>query len=436
MQESMGASFDMSANNDGELTELVSSLVCILENDTIVAMNPAGHAMVLGSADETLLGRPFTDFVAHDYLFLLEAGWDLLAEEDVVPLKLKRLNGENFDAEMRVRPLDATHERLFIEVRDISKYVKSAQALREREERLQGILQSVAEGIITVTESGIVESANKAAEKMFSVTLSGLIGQALGSMIMECNTIHAPGKALDSVALKRLLVPGEVTEGIGLRQDGSSFDLEIACSEVRHGRAKFFTAILRDISERKENEERIRRLAHHDNLTGLPNRNLLHDRSSQSLARVKRNGNRLAVLYVDLDKFKPINDQLGHKAGDIVLMEVAHRLVATIRHSDTVARVGGDEFIVVLEDVIRPSEAAKIAAKIVERLSQPFNVLSHSCTIGASVGIALYPDDGVDLDEVFKAADIAMYQVKNTGRNGYCLYGDTRDREHHAHDDP
>lgn len=427
MQKSIGASVVMSESNDGDLTELVSSLVCILERDNIIAMNPAGLAMLMVASSEMLLGRPFSDFVAHDYLFLLEAGWDLLAEEDVVPLKLKRQTGESFDAEMRVRPLSQDANRLFIEVRDISKYVKSAQTLREREERLQGILQSVAEGIITVTESGIVESANKAAEIMFRLPLSGLIGQSLGSMILECNTIHPPGKGLDPTALKRLLVPGEVTEGIGVRQDGSSFNLDIACSELRHGRAKFYTAILRDISERKENEERIRRLAHHDNLTGLPNRNLLHDRTSQSLARVKRNGNRLAILYVDLDKFKPINDQLGHKAGDIVLMEVAHRLVATIRHSDTVARIGGDEFVVVLEDVIRPTEAAKIASKIVEKLSHPFDVLGHACSISASVGIALYPDDGAELDEVFKAADIAMYKVKNSGRNGYALYGDTPD---------
>jgi len=215
---------------------------------------------------------------------------------------------------------------------------------------------------------------------------------------------------------------GRTVEGQGLRQDGSVFATEISVSELRHGRNRLFTAILRDISERKENEARIRRLAHHDHLTGLPNRNLLNDRMNHALARVKRHGGRMAVLFVDLDRFKPVNDTLGHEAGDQVLKEVASRLISCVRSSDTVARVGGDEFVVVTEEIMRPSEAGMVARKIVETLSRPIEVDGHACSVGASVGIAVFPDDGYTMEEVSKAADTAMYRVKHSGRNGYCFY--------------
>ena len=380
--------------------------------------------MLAAPSLEAVIDMPFTDLIAEDYRFLLEMGWVLLAAEDVVPLKMRRFNGDVFDAELRVRPLDEQHQNIFLEVRDISKYVRSAQALREREERLQNILHSVAEGIITVTEDGKIETANSAADRMFNAPARGLIGRRLDSLIGECTVDTAQE---EQQAQSPLDNPGVLTEGLGIRLDGSCFSLEYVCNKLRHDRQKLFTAVLRDISERKENEERIRRLAHHDSLTGLPNRNLLHDRMAQALARVRRNGGRLAILFVDLDKFKPINDKYGHKVGDAVLVEVAKRMLDSVRNSDTVARIGGDEFAVIAEDISRPAEAAKIAAKIVSHLSTPIVAQGQTCLIGASVGVALFPDDGLDLDEVVKAADLAMYRVKKAGRNGYQMYSSLPD---------
>jgi diguanylate cyclase (GGDEF)-like protein len=200
--------------------------------------------------------------------------------------------------------------------------------------------------------------------------------------------------------------------------------MEISVSELRQGKNRLFTGILRDISERKENEERIKRLAHHDTLTGLPNRNLLNDRISHALARVRRHGGRMAVLYVDLDKFKPINDTLGHEAGDVVLREVAQRLSTCIRGSDTVSRVGGDEFVVVVEEITRPAEASMVARKIIDALAKSILYMGNECRVGASIGIAIFPDDGATMDDVCKAADVAMYRVKHSGRNGFCFYSD------------
>ena len=406
---------------DRELLELASSLVCLLRNNQVTFLNNAGVRMLgLASADDAI-GSPFEEWVVEDYRFLMEAGWELLAEEEFLPLKLSRADGSVFEAELRVRRVP-TDDIFFIEGRDISKFVKSAEALREREERLQGILASVAEGIVTVNDSGRLESANPAAERMFGYKRGQMAGMDLSDLMPDDMRDHHQRffDAYMSGLFPTLM--GRLVEGVGRRNDGTTFPMEISVSELRHGRHRLFTAILRDISERKENEDRIRRLAHHDNLTGLPNRNLLNDRMNHALARAKRHGGRMAVLYVDLDKFKPINDTLGHEAGDHVLREVSERLAACVRSSDTVARVGGDEFVVVVEEIQRPNEAAVVARKIVEALSRPVDYHGHPCQIGASIGVAVFPDDGNTMEEVCKAADIAMYRVKHAGRNGFCFF--------------
>ncbi|NFV80256.1 diguanylate cyclase [Magnetospirillum aberrantis SpK] len=406
---------------DRELLELASSLVCLLRDNQIIFLNNAGVRMLGLASSDDAIGCPFEDWVVDDYRFLMEAGWDLLAEEDFLPLKLARADGTLFEAELRVRRVP-TDDVYFIEGRDISKFVKSAEALRDREERLQGILASVAEGIVTINDSCKVESANPAAELMFGYKRGRMAGIELGELMPPDMRDHHQRffDAYMSGLFPTLM--GRLVEGVGLRVDGSTFPMEISVSELRHGKHRLFTAILRDISERKENEDRIRRLAHHDTLTGLPNRNLLNDRMNHALARAKRHGGRMAVLYVDLDKFKPVNDSLGHEAGDHVLRAVSDRLAACVRSSDTVARVGGDEFVVVIEEITRPNEAALVARKIVESLSRPVDYDGHPCQVGASIGVAVFPDDGNTMEEVCKAADIAMYRVKHAGRNGFSFF--------------
>ncbi|MDP2432943.1 MAG: PAS domain S-box protein [Pseudomonadota bacterium] len=183
------------------------------------------------------------------------------------------------------------------------------------------------------------------------------------------------------------------------RRDGVIYPKWLTISAIRNqqGELRHYVALFTDISERKRNEEYIRHLAEHDSLTGLPNRALLQDRLTQAMARAERAGSRLALIYIDLDRFKVVNDTLGHPVGDALLQEVAHRLQATVRVSDTVSRQGGDEFLVLLDEIESADDAARVAQKMLDLLAQPCWVAGHELTITPSIGISLYPDDSTDM---------------------------------------
>lgn len=181
--------------------------------------------------------------------------------------------------------------------------------------------------------------------------------------------------------------------------------------------------VSQDISERKRQEEEVRYLAYHDTLTGLPNRRLLDDRLQQSVFSAQRRDARLAVMVIDLDHFKEVNDSLGHKAGDAVLREVANRLMGCVRKADTLARQGGDEFVIVIPDLALDTDCSIVAEKILRTLVPEIRVDGHSFTIGASIGISLFPGDAGDGEAMLRNADVAMYRAKELGRNNYRFYG-------------
>jgi diguanylate cyclase (GGDEF)-like protein/PAS domain S-box-containing protein len=188
------------------------------------------------------------------------------------------------------------------------------------------------------------------------------------------------------------------------------------------GRHAYYVAVKEDITLRKRQEERIRHMALHDQLTDLPNRNLCMDRLTQAVARARRTGLKAALIYVDLDEFKPVNDELGHEAGDTVLVEVARRLRSCIRDVDTAARLGGDEFVVVLQDVTNDYDIELVAGRILKAMSEPFAVAGQERVLGASLGVAVAPEHGEKVDEIIRNADLAMYAVKRGARNGVRFY--------------
>jgi len=191
------------------------------------------------------------------------------------------------------------------------------------------------------------------------------------------------------------------------------------------GQVTHYVAVFSDISERKASEERMHHLAHYDVLTDLPNRVLFGDRLAQAIASAQRDNRHLALMFIDLDKFKPVNDELGHPVGDQLLRAVAKRLrQCVLRDSDTVARVGGDEFVVMLHDVESEQDAMTVATKIRSALEQPFELGEHTVSISSSVGIAMFPQHGASENALLKNADIAMYHAKDAGRNRVQFFHD------------
>ena len=208
------------------------------------------------------------------------------------------------------------------------------------------------------------------------------------------------------------------------RKSGEAYPKRLSISAVRDadGEVINFIGSFEDITERKRAEDRIRHLAHHDALTGLPNRFNLHERMDQAIAFARRFGKRLAVMLIDLDHFKTINDTLGHHVGDQLLVQVAQRLEASVRASDIVARLGGDEFVVVLAGLDADADATPIADHLVERIAEPYTVAGKELRTAPSVGICFYPDDAREIGELIKNADIAMYRAKASGRGNYQFY--------------
>ena len=194
------------------------------------------------------------------------------------------------------------------------------------------------------------------------------------------------------------------------------------------GKPLYLICMTIDITERKQSEQRIMEMATHDALTGLPNRNLLRDRIAQALAHDRRSQKQAAVLFIDLDHFKIINDSLGHDMGDLLLQDVAARLGAIVRSEDTVARRGGDEFIVLLPDMAGAQDAGVVAQKILDGLIQPFLINGKELHIGGSIGITLFPSDGEDVETLLKNSDIAMYHAKENGRNNYQFFAPEMNR--------
>lgn len=307
--------------------------------------------------------------------------------------------------------------------RDISG---SHRDLITTNQRLAAILADSPVAIVARDRNHIVTDWNPAAEKMFGWSASEAIGHPL--RIVPKNKHH------EYEAFNTRIQKGDRFDHVELlreKRDGSPIhiDLSLVVQLNPSGELETYLAFITDISGRKANEKQIEFLAYHDPLTGLPNRLLLKDRFERALAHAKRAGLRVGLLFIDLDRFKSINDTLGHDIGDEFLKEISTRVIQSVRDTDTVSRQGGDEFLVVLSNLHHPDDATPILRKLIERMREPFHINEQEIGTSASMGISIFPEDGTDFETLLKKADIAMYQAKSDGRNSYRFFDEAMNLE-------
>jgi len=326
-----------------------------------------------------------------------------------------RKDGTGLPVEVSVRSLEV-QGRLFAQaiIRDVSRRKRDEEQLRFQAH----MLDMIGEAVIAIDPRGRVTYWNRGAEMLFGLSSSDTLGASIFG-----------------IAEGRLVEPYEIESA---RNDPKTKHREIELWNSERGQyvvlmsispilgpggtVAGYIGISRDITVRKHAEMRLAQLAQYDTLTGLPNRNLFRDRLEQALARARRSGHSMALMFLDLDQFKEINDTLGHAAGDELLREVGDRLRDNLREVDTIARLGGDEFTVIVESISGRDRAEAIARKIVDLFALPVTVGGRNLTVTCSVGITLRPEDADDAEELLKAADIAMYRAKHEGRNTYRFY--------------
>jgi diguanylate cyclase (GGDEF)-like protein/PAS domain S-box-containing protein len=284
------------------------------------------------------------------------------------------------------------------------------------------VFENSVEGIMITDERGDLVRVNRAFERITGYAESEVIGLNPRFLASGQHTSVFFEAFWEDLSTKGSW-QGEIWNR---RKSGEVYPQWLSVSAVRDGRGKtqHFIGLFSDISDKKALEERLHHQAHHDALTDLPNRTLLLDRLEQSLARAAREGRQVALFFLDLDRFKSINDSLGHSVGDLLLKETARRLRAALRASDTVARLGGDEFTIVLQDLEGDAlpELTLVARKIQDALSAPFLLQGYEVSVSASLGAAVYPRDGLSRDDLLRNADSAMYHAKARGRNNFQFY--------------
>jgi len=332
-------------------------------------------------------------------------------------------DGRESTTELHRRALRVDGGWLIVSIaRDITQRRQMEQALLESERRYRDSMEELrlfADNVPAMTVSWDerlrCRFVNRRYAEFFGFTVENILGRHLREVVgedvyREIEPHFARALQGHEVSYQRIHKPAG--------GEARHTEVKLLPHFGDQGKVMGVFSVVSDITEHKLTEERIRHVAHHDSLTGLPNRLLFNDRLEQAIRLARRDTRKFALLYLDLDRFKPVNDKLGHAAGDELLKKVAARIRAQVRDSDTVARIGGDEFTVILADIATPEDAQAVARKMATALAAPFILDSKApeITIGASVGIAIYPADALDADALVKVADATMYQVKQKTR--------------------
>ncbi|HEX3068600.1 MAG TPA: EAL domain-containing protein [Thermoanaerobaculia bacterium] len=408
---------------------------------SIIATNPSGIITVFNSGAERMLGYSAPDVIgARNITDLhLEAELDQHARRLAFELG-EKLTG--FEVLVRRAAREGLEEREWTYIREDREpltVLLSVTALRDEHGHLTGYLHVGTD----ITERKVAEETLRQQTAAMTASMDGIgildgrldftyVNDALAKLFGYHDPQELTGRSIcdlyeppEQVRVITSVVPlvqqrgrwrGEAT---GVRNDGTTFPLEISLTAIDGGG---MVCVVRDVTERTYAEEQIKHLAYHDALTTLPNRLLFKDRVTVSISHAQRHNGRVAVLFLDLDRFKVINDSLGHSIGDQLLQSVAARVQSCVRDSDTVARLGGDEFTLLLPDLVHAEDAAVVAQKILEAVRYPFHIEGREFYITTSIGISVYPEDGPDAETLIKSADTSMYQAKEQGRDNYQLF--------------
>jgi diguanylate cyclase (GGDEF)-like protein/PAS domain S-box-containing protein len=402
------------------LAENASDMVAIMDANLRFVWASAATERVLGFPVEQVVQMTALDLVHPDDLGIAADG---IAEVMEHPgrtvrreLRVMRADGSNIHGEVLGANYldDPVLNGIVLSTRDVSDRKHAEQLLQLSEARNRSIVETAADGIITIDPSGRIESFNRAAEAIFSWTAAEAIGTPAGEFLSPES--HA-----------RVAAAIDAGDGIGiacdaLRRDGTTFPIELSISEVTVLGTRTLTAIVRDVTVQRAFEARLEALALHDTLTGLPNRRRLLERIEEAIARGRRNHGMLAVLFCDLDRFKIVNDSLGHEAGDQLLILAAARIGSVIRDTDTFARLGGDEFVVLCDEIEAIVTVTEIAQRIAAALEAPFELNGSEAFVSASIGIALWTGGAETPIDLLRNADTAMYRAKDGGRNRFEIF--------------
>ncbi|EMJ96036.1 diguanylate cyclase domain-containing protein [Leptospira alstonii] len=325
-----------------------------------------------------------------------------------------------------VKPIETGELRIAIEIA-LQRYSLQNQ-LNEANRRLSTTLASIGDGVIATDTFGIVKVADRVATSMLGKKKGMLIGEKIEEIFTlrsrdALNTyeiLKDPATELLATKKERL----SYSDVLLMRAKGPATPIDVTATMIVDDRNEPDGVVLvfRDITKRQVAEEYLRYLAYHDYLTGLPNRTLFYNRLNAAIAQSTRHSRNLALLFLDLDDFKTVNDSLGHDAGDMLLKQLAERLKVSVRDDDTVARLAGDEFIIILNDIASVSDVKDVAEKILKGLDENFRLGDTEIKVTASIGIALFPLHGTEAEKLVRYADTAMYLAKPKGKNAYAIY--------------
>jgi len=310
-------------------------------------------------------------------------------------------------------------------IRNMAERQTAREMLSAEKERAQMTLDSIGDAVLSTDLQGRITYLNAVAEKITGWTREEAAGKDVDDVFVIIDgSTREPCLNPLKTAREQNKTAGLTRHCILIRRDGNEFAIEDSAAPIHDPRGVTTGAVIvfHDVSVARAVEAEMSHLAQHDTLTKLPNRTLLQDRLGQAITTAGRNGTRIAVLFLDLDGFKHINDSLGHAIGDRLLQSVAKRLLASVRTSDTVSRIGGDEFVVLLSEVAHAGDAGVKAGKILAALNAPLEIDQHNLRVTASIGVTTYPEDGQETAMLIKNADLAMYQAKENGRNNYQFF--------------